>query len=89
MNIYHKALLCWNFQRDLDRTKVMEGVGNKGNTSHQFTWGDVISYSSDINQQSLNISPQPQQTMRYTEFDLRTKISRYSKDKVYLIFQKV
>lgn len=77
MNIYHKALLCWNFQRDLDRTKVITYMDGMGDFSNLFAWGDVISFSSDSNPQSLSIPPQPQQTMRYMELDLRTKISRY------------
>ena len=28
MNLYHKALLCWNFQRDFDLSKIDSWMGN-------------------------------------------------------------
>ena len=27
MNLYHKALLCWNFQRDFDLSKIDSWIG--------------------------------------------------------------
>lgn len=27
MNLYHKSLLCWNFQRDFDLSKIDSWIG--------------------------------------------------------------
>ena len=71
MNMYHKALLCWNFQRDVDQGKVMV-------TEDVFSpWGEAASSSSEHrSEQCLQLSSQPQQTIPYIESDLRTKISK-------------
>ena len=72
MNIYHKSLLYWNFQRDVDQGKVIV-------TEDVFsTWGDSASSSSKHRSEpSFQMSSQPQQTIQYMENDLRTKISKY------------
>lgn len=74
MNMYHKALFCWNFQRDIDRDKI---------DSYQDTRGLMFATQSSLeNIGYLNttlkdtLPPKPQQTMRYMEFELQTKISR-------------
>lgn len=36
MNLYHKALLCWNFQRDFDLSKIDSWMGNIAVTLHNW-----------------------------------------------------
>ncbi|XP_065662266.1 KICSTOR complex protein SZT2 isoform X3 [Hydra vulgaris] len=60
MNIYHKALFCWNFQRDIDRYKID-------------SWNQEFIFLTKESKAML--SPQTQQTIRYKEFELQTKIS--------------
>ena len=61
MNVYHNALFCWNFQRDIDTYKID-------------SWNKEFNFLTKESKPML--SPQTQQTIRYMEFELQTKISR-------------
>ena len=73
MNIYHKAMFCWNFQRDVDSGKIDSHQDNRSCVP-----GSMLpSLTDNQTKDPANIlPPQPQQTMRYKEFELDTKISR-------------
>ena len=73
MNIYHKAMFCWNFQRDVDSCKIDSHQDNRSCVP-----GSMLpSLTDNQTKDPANIlPPQPQQTMRYKEFELDTKISR-------------
>ena len=77
MNMYHKALLCWNFQRDIDQGKVMITQDDISDYLIFPAWGDRTSLSSDPKyEQQFHMPVQPQQTTRYTGLELGTKISK-------------
>lgn len=40
MNLYHKSLLCWSFQRDYDLSKIESWIGESANYMN----GQVIRY---------------------------------------------
>lgn len=72
MNLYHKALFCWNFQRDIDRDKIDTYQDIRSNTSSLILPSLKDTLAKDT---SKTLPAQPQQTMKYMEFALQTKIS--------------
>lgn len=77
MNMYHKSLFCWNFQRDIDRDKIDSYQDSSDNSTHLLTWADSMCLTPSQRDVSLSLPPQPQQTTRYNQLDLQTRLSRY------------
>lgn len=75
MNMYHKSLFCWNFQRDIDRDKIDSYQDSSDNSTHLLTWADSMCLTPSQRDVSLSLPPQPQQTTRYNQLDLQTRLS--------------
>jgi len=62
----------------IDQDKVMMSPEDLSDYLLLSNWVDRVSLSSDQrNDQQYHLPPQPQQTMRYAENDLKIKISRF------------
>ena len=77
MNLYHKALYCLHFQRDIDRHKIDSSKTGSEVDSSLPHWTDYFDCAAPYKEVPVTTQPQPRQTMQYIAFNIQTRITRF------------